>query len=123
MGKGRKEREVYFNDKTYYYLKKYLDSRIDDNLALFISSKFPFDRIHERAIEHEINTIYKDSGVINKVYPHKIRITCASNSINCGMDITSVQKILGHEQISTTLIYAQKSTEIIKGEYMKFMNT
>lgn len=123
MGKGRTEREVYFNDKTYYHLQKYLNSRTDDSPALFVTEKFPFGRLGKRAMENVINKIYKKSGITNKTYPHKLRTTNATNSLNGGMDITSVQKILGHSEISTTLLYAQKSKEIIKSEYTKFMNT
>ena len=118
LGKGNKERIVYFNDKAKLYLNKYLKTRIDDSDALFVGKRKPYKRIGNRAIENIIKKI-KDNSDINRndVCPHLLRHTMATISVNAGIKINSLQKLLGHENISTTQIYAETNMNLVKNEY------
>ncbi len=123
IGKGNKERTVYLNAKAKLYLKKYLKERENrDNPALFITSKYPFSRMGGRSIEREINKITQVAGFDKSVYPHLIRHTTATLALKGGMSITSIQQILGHENLATTEIYAETDNTEVKHEYNKYLN-
>lgn len=123
IGKGNKERTVYLNAKAKLYLRKYLKEREKiQNPALFVASKYPYKRIGGRSIEREINQITKSAGFDKSVYPHLIRHTTATLALKAGMSLTSIQHLLGHENPSTTQIYAEISNEDVKHEYNKFLN-
>ena len=72
FGKGDKERIVYFDARAKLHLQEYLDSRSDDNLALFVSLRAPHERIQIGGIEHRLREMGKRLN-INKVHPHKFR--------------------------------------------------
>lgn len=97
-GKGSKERICYMTGRAKIHLKWYLDSRIDDNPALFVTSKHPFNRIHKNGVEYIIKELGKISGVDTrtKCHPHKFRKTLATNILNKGGDAAQVQAILGY---------------------------
>ena len=112
-GKGDKERKAYFDAKTkIHLLNYYIESRTDDNSALFVSLNKPHSRLTESG---------KKLGV-EKVHPHKFRRTMATRAIEKGMPIEQVQKILGHEQIDTTLRYAMVNQNNVKLSHRKFIS-
>ena len=117
IGKGDKERIVFFNDKTKLYLEKYLKTRKDVNPALFISQRFPFDRLHKRGIEVVISKIGVRAKLKKDIYPHLLRHTMATLALQSGADLTTIQHLLGHTVPATTQIYAENSIENIKHEY------
>lgn len=94
LGKGDSERTVYFDAKTKIHLLKYLESRSDDNPALFVSFKKPYNRLGINGVERRIRDLGRDSN-IKKVHPHKFRRTMATTAIDKGMPIEQVQKLLG----------------------------
>lgn len=98
LGKGNKEREVYFDAKTKLHLKEYISKRNDSNDALFVSMKEPHQRLSISGIELIIRTLGINSN-INKVHPHKFRRTLATMAIDKGMPVEQVQKLLGHVKI------------------------
>lgn len=98
LGKGNSEREVYFSAKSKMYIEKYLETRTDDNEALFVSLIKPYNRLGISGIEIAIRNLGKKAN-INKVYPHKFRRTMATMAIDKGMPIEQVQKLLGHIKI------------------------
>ena len=106
-GKGDKERKSYFDAKTKIHLLNYIESRTDNNIALFVSLNQPHSRLTESGVELRLREMGKKSGV-EKVHLHKFRRTMATRAIEKGMPIEQVQKILGHEQIDTTLRYYVK---------------
>ncbi|HCL4549727.1 integrase [Clostridium botulinum] len=119
IGKGDKERKVYFNTKAKILLKKYLLTREDDNLALFVTSKRPHARLGGRSIQREIKKIAKRAGINKSIYSHLFRHSFATNKLNAGMPMPVIQHLMGHESPATTQIYAQLSEENVKYEYKK----
>lgn len=121
VGKGNKERKIYFSTKSKLLLKDYLKDRkgeSGDN-SLFCASKYPYDRLSTRAVEREIKNISERSNVDINVFPHLCRHTFATSRLNSSMRLETLQSLLGHENPSTTLIYARLSEENIKHEYRK----
>lgn len=119
IGKGDKERKVYFNTKAKILLKKYLESRNDNIPALFVTSKRPYKRLGGRSIEREISKIAKRAGFDKAVFPHLFRHSFATISLNKGLNLTALQHIMGHESPATTQIYAELNEENIKHEYKR----
>lgn len=121
VGKGDKEREVYFSPKAKLYINKYLGQREDGNPALFVTSKYPHSRLGVRSIEREIGKIAERAGFDKSVYPHLLRHTMATLAISAGAKLTTVQHLLGHDDPSTTQIYAETSLEEIKHQYKQHL--
>lgn len=120
FGKGSKERVVYLNSKACIHLQKYLDSRTDNNPALFISCKRPYQRLSKEGIEAMLRDIGHASGV-DHVHPHRFRRTMATNALNRGMPVQEVRQLLGHEKMDTTMIYCTVSQEGVKLSHKKFI--
>lgn len=120
FGKGSKERPVYFDARTKIHLKNYLDSRIDDNPALFVSLQKPHNRLHISGVEIRLRDMGKKLG-IPKVHPHKFRRTLATRAIDKGMPIEQVQQLLGHSKIDTTMEYAMVDQNNVKNSHRKFI--
>ena len=97
-GKGDKERRVYFDAKAKLHLQNYIESRVDNNPALFVTLDAPYDRIKISGVEIRIRELGRKLD-IEKIHPHKFRRTMATRAIDKGMPIEQVQKILGHTQI------------------------
>ena len=121
FGKGNKERVVYFDARTKLHLKEYLDSRTDDNQALFVTLKAPYERIQIGGIEHRFREMGKRLN-ISKVHPHKFRRTLATMAIDKGMPIEQLQRLLGHKRIDTTLHYAMVKQSNVKAAHRKFIS-
>ncbi len=120
LGKGDSERIVYFDAKTKIHLLKYLESRTDDNPALFVSFKKPYNRLGINGVERRIRELGNEAN-IKKVHPHKFRRTMATNAIDKGMPIEQVQKLLGHVQIDTTMQYAMVNQSNVKIAHRKYI--
>lgn len=121
LGKGNKQRIVYFDAKSKIHLKNYLQKRSDDNDALFVSMRSPYKRMAIGGIEARIKKLGDELG-IRKVHPHKFRRTLATNAIDRGMPIEQVQKLLGHERIDTTLHYAMVKQSNVKMAHKKYLS-
>ncbi len=120
IGKGDKEREVYFDARTKLHLQAYLRSRKDDNPALFVSLKRPYKRLQIGGVEKVVRKL----GIfahINKVHPHKFRRTLATMAIDKGMPIEQVQNLLGHKNINTTMQYAMVNRANVKNSHRKII--
>ena len=120
FGKGNKEREVYFNARTKIHLKRYLESRSDNNPALFVSLSMPHNRLTIGGVETRLRQLGKRAG-LNKVHPHKFRRTLATMAIDKGMPIEQVQRLLGHVKIDTTLHYAMVNQANVKMAHRKYI--
>lgn len=120
FGKGNKERIVYFDARTKIHLLEYLDSRVDNNEALFVSLKAPFNRLKIGGVEVRIREMGKRLD-INKAHPHKFRRTLATMAIDKGMPIEQLQVLLGHKRIDTTLQYAMVNQNNVKASHKKYI--
>ena len=120
FGKGEKERPVYFDARTKIHLQAYLESRTDDNPALFVSLKSPFNRLQIGGIEARIRDMGRRIGV-TKAHPHKFRRTLATTAIDKGMPIEQLQRLLGHKRIDTTLMYAMVKQNNVKMAHRKYI--
>ena len=120
FGKGNKERPVYFDARTKIHLRNYINSRNDDNAALFVSLDAPHDRLNISGVEIRLRQLGRKLG-INKVHPHKFRRTVATKAIDKGMPIEQVQSLLGHSQIDTTMHYAMVNQNNVKESHRKFV--
>lgn len=121
IGKGNKEREVYFSFKAMFHLKKYLLSRTDQDPALIITERRPYRRLSQRGIQREIRSLAQQSGMQKKVSPHTLRHTFATLTLNNGADLVAVQELLGHENPATTQIYASISAERKREQHKKHL--
>lgn len=119
IGKGNKERKVYFSIKAKLLIKNYIGSREDDNVALFVTSKNPHTRLGGRSIEKEVKNVAKRAGFEKSIFPHLFRHSFATQKLNSGMSLPILQHIMGHETPATTQIYAELLEENIAHEYRK----
>lgn len=120
LGKGDKERPVYFDARTKLHLRQYLDERSDENPALFVSLKAPYNRLNIGGVEVRIREMGQKLG-IKKTHPHKFRRTLATTAIDKGMPIEQVQRLLGHQRIDTTMMYAQVKQNNVKIAHRKYV--
>lgn len=120
FGKGDKERIVYFDARTKIHLRDYLQSRTDDNPALFVTLKSPYKRMTIGGIEVRLRNFGRRLG-LQKVHPHKFRRTLATMAIDKGMPIEQLQQLLGHRRIDTTLQYAMVKQSNVKISHRKYI--
>ena len=120
LGKGGKEREVYFDARTKIHLQNYLNTRTDNNSALFVSLLKPYDRLKISGVEIRLRELGRKTN-IRKVHPHKFRRTMATKAIDKGMPIEQVQVLLGHRKIDTTLQYAMVNQNNVRNSHKRFI--
>lgn len=120
FGKGDKERKVYFDAKAKIHLQEYLNTRTDNNPALFVTLDSPHDRLKISGVEIRIRSLGKKLNM-GKIHPHKFRRTMATRAIDKGMPIEQVQKLLGHSQIDTTMQYAIVNQNNVKNSHQKYI--
>lgn len=116
LGKGNKERTVYLNNKSMYYLERYLGNYVDVNRPLFLNGRG--NGMTKQNIEELMRIIGKRAGV-EKVHPHKFRRTMATNAMKRGMPVQYIQVILGHSKLDTTMIYCIYDKAVVKSEFLK----
>ena len=120
FGKGDKERLAYFDARTKIHLQNYLNSRSDDNPALFVSLVSPHRRLMICGVETRLREMGRRLN-IPKVHPHKFRRTLATSAIDKGMPIEQVQQLLGHQKIDTTMHYAMVKQQNVKSAHRKYI--
>ena len=120
LGKGNKERTVYFSVRAKLMLQEYQARRKGGN-TLFAISRAPYGPMTPRAVQRMLKKIGERTKGLRHIHPHILRHTFASNALNSGMDITVIQHLLGHTDPKTTLIYAELSTRMIQFEYEKIV--
>ena len=122
LGKGNKERIVYFNDHTHEALKEYINGPREELLNGNSSNRLFINHIGgdltTRGVRDIIDKIILKSSVNTKVTPHTFRHTFATMLLNEGCDLKSVQELLGHANLSTTSIYTHVTNDRIKDIYL-----
>lgn len=119
-GKGNKQRPVYFDARAKLHLTEYLETRSDNNPALFVSLGSVAKRVTIGGMELRLRNLGKKAGV-SRVHPHKFRRTLATHAIDKGMPIEQVQKLLGHAKIDTTMRYAMVNQNNVKASHRKYL--
>lgn len=120
IGKGNKQRPVYFDARTKLHLAAYLNTRNDRNPALFVSLHGSPERVSIGGIESRLRALGKTAG-IERVHPHKFRRTLATHAIDKGMPIEQVQKLLGHARIDTTMHYAMVNQNNVRASHRRYL--
>lgn len=120
MGKGNKQRPVYFDARTKLHLEEYLHTRADHAPALFVALDSSARRVTIGNLEQRLRKLGKSAGVCH-VHPHKFRRTLATHAIDKGMPIEQVQKLLGHAKIDTTMHYAMVNQNNVKASHRKYL--
>ena len=119
-GKGDKERRVYFDARAKLHLQNYLKCRTDDNPALFVTLNDPHKRLKISGVEIRLRQLGRELK-LERIHPHKFRRTMATRAIDKGMPIEQVQKLLGHQQIDTTMQYAMVNQNNVKTSHRRFI--
>lgn len=120
FGKGSKYRTSFIDARTVVSIKRYLATRKDDKPALFVSERSPHDRIGTAGIRRMLHNM-EDKTTVKGLIPHRFRHTTATVAITNGMPIESVQAMLGHSQITTTMRYAHVSHDKVKRDHDTYM--
>lgn len=124
IGKGSKIRIVFISDGAKGAVEYYLNKRKDLDPALFVrlpkKNDFSDLRLTARSIQRMVKQCAKEAGILKKVTPHVLRHSFATNLLQNGADIRSVQALLGHSSINTTQIYTHVTNEGLKDVYNKF---
>lgn len=132
-GKGGKWRVVFLSNQAKYWLAKYLETRRDFNPFIFI----PLDRAHNqrdkkktkeknwekltpRSVQRLIKRYSKMAGITKNITPHVLRHSYATDLLQNGADIRSVQEMLGHSSITTTQIYTHVTNKGLREVYKNF---
>ena len=123
LGKGSKERIVFFGDYAKKYLELYLtdsrpilQSKTKTNILLLNNNGEP---LSQRGIQLVIDNVVRDASLKHNISPHVLRHTFATDLLNNGADLKSVQELLGHSSLSTTQIYTHITNERLRSVYLK----
>ena len=129
MGKGGKMRVVFLSANAKEWLAKYLHIRKDSDAPLFIRYSGPTGeegltvekhRLSVRSIERLVDKYRKKAGILDKIGPHALRHSFATDLLSHGADLRSVQEMLGHKNIATTQIYTHVTNARLKEVHEKF---
>ena len=121
LGKGAKERIVFYGEYGREYLESYLIDRevlLNGRKSEYLFVSLESDQLTTRRIAQIIEDILKIVGIKNKVTPHTLRHTFATHLLNNNADLRSVQELLGHSSLSTTQIYTHVSNERLRQVYL-----
>lgn len=118
IGKGNKERKVYFTERCKRALLNYLKDRKDNCEYLFITDRKPYRKLSTRGMEVIVNKMQQKSGLDRNIYPHIFRHTFATHALRSGMKPEVIQQILGHEDVGITLkVYAKLAESDVEHSY------
>ncbi len=117
LGKGNKERVVYFGEYAREVLDLYLKKRSDNCEYLFINQKN--NRLTARGVRYILNKIIDKTSLDTKISPHMLRHSFATHLLNEGCDLLTVQELLGHESLKTTQVYTHVTNDKLKDVYLK----
>lgn len=121
LGKGSKWRTTFLNAKSEFALKEYLKERDDESEYLFVSERKPHNKLKKDGIDKRFRELSELANIGKKITPHVLRHTNATTGLQNGMPVTDVQKILGHERIDTTMVYAKVSLTEVHNNHRKYV--
>lgn len=121
-GKGNKERIVYFGDYAKKYLSLYINEAryelLNSNTSNYLLINNKGSALTSRGVELIVNEVVKKAALKHNISPHVLRHTFATDMLNNGADLKSVQELLGHESLSTTQIYTHITNERLRSVYL-----
>jgi site-specific recombinase XerD len=129
LGKGSKRRLVFISERAAFAVRRYLEKRVDRDPALFIREVKDFSqpsgnlRLTPRSVQRIIKKYALQAGIVKNVTPHVLRHSFATDLLQNGADIRSVQVLLGHSSINTTQIYTHVTNKSLKNVYQKYHET
>jgi len=125
VGKGNKERTVFFNQRSLDWITKYLEKRNDTHEAIFIT-RSPINRCSRDDVWRFFDRHRRLAKIDKKLTPHILRHTVATNLVFNGCPITHVKEILGHERLDTTCKYYlgvdKEQARKAHKQYLNFFN-
>ena len=122
FGKGDKHRISYINAKAEVALKDYLSTRTDNNPALIVYDREPYNRLKKPGIENAVKKIMESvTDVTTHVTPHIFRHTTATTALDRGMDVVAVSRLLGHERVETTMEYITTDSSSMKDKHTNYI--
>lgn len=120
LGKGSKERIVFFDERCKFALELYIkNQRHSDTDFLFVATKKPFNGMTNKSYQTIIHNIQHRAGIAQSVFPHKLRHTYATIAINRDVSVVALQHLMGHSSPETTQRYFRVNNETLKNEYKK----
>lgn len=119
-GKGARERMTFITPVALSHLEKYLNERPEKNETALFCNK-DHSRLRSGGIRHILNEIAARAGV-NHVHPHRFRRTFATFLAKRGMDVREIQKLLGHKNLNTTMLYINTENDTVKASYHKYIS-
>lgn len=121
FGKGSKHRTSYLNAKARVTLQDYLATRTDGQPWLFVGRRAPHGQLTKAAIEKAVRILVDRTGgrIQKHVTPHVFRHTTATQAVASGMPINEVQRLLGHSNIATTMIYVETNDAGVKASHLR----
>lgn len=123
IGKGNKERRVYFTERCKRAIMNYLKTRKDNGPYLFVSERFPFGKLNNRGYQVIVDKIAIKANLERKIHPHIFRHTFATNSLKSGMRPEVIQTLLGHSDVGITLkVYAKLAATEVEHSYRKLVS-
>ncbi len=123
VGKGKRNRTIFFSERAIYWLKKYLDTRKDKDNALFVNyqgRKNAPRRLTDRSIERLIKRYALLAGLPKNTTPHTLRHSFATDLLAHGVDLRLIQEFLGHRNIATTQIYAHVTNKRLRDVHRQY---
>ena len=123
IGKGNHPRTVYFSERALSWIKKYLETRKDKEKPLFIHFRAREDsssRLTPRSIERLVKKYSVLAGIPIFTTPHTLRHSYATDLLNQGVDLRSIQELLGHQNIVTTQIYTHVTNKRLRDIHRQF---
>lgn len=113
--KSKKERIGYLTESASYHLRQYLQSRTDDNPALFVTHRAPYQRLGKSGIEAMLREVGERTGI--HAYPHRYRGSFITDACVRGFGLDEVQDYVGHSDPKTTNIYRNKKETVVRAKF------
>lgn len=123
IGKGNKERRVYFTERCKRAILNYLKDRKDNTEYLFVSEKAPYKKLNNRGYQVIVKNMQRMANIEMNITPHTFRHTMATNALRSGMAPECIQQILGHNDVGLTLrVYARVAQTEVEYSYRKLVS-
>ena len=123
IGKGNKERRVYFTERCKRAILNYLKERTDNTEYLFVSKKAPYKKLNNRGYQVIVKNMQRMANIEMNITPHTFRHTMATFALRSGMAPECIQQILGHNDVGLTLrVYARVAQTEVEYSYRKLVS-